>query len=91
MDRKAVIREYKERPVSRGVFAVLSKASGTVWVDSYPNLTAAKNGLWFDSATATIVTKSCRPNGSNTARTSSNSRFSKNSIRTSPRWPSKTS
>ncbi len=47
MDRKAVIREYKERPVSRGVFAVLSKASGTVWVDSYPNLTAAKNGLWF--------------------------------------------
>ncbi len=47
MDKKAAIREYKERPVARGVFAVRCEATGKVWIDSYPNLTAAKNGLWF--------------------------------------------
>jgi hypothetical protein len=47
VDRKAAIREYKERAVPRGVFAVRCKATGFVSVDSSPNLTAAKNGLWF--------------------------------------------
>ncbi|ABF39275.1 conserved hypothetical protein [Candidatus Koribacter versatilis Ellin345] len=45
--RKAAIREFKERAVPRGIFAVRCKATGSVWVDSSPNLTAAKNGLWF--------------------------------------------
>ncbi len=47
VDRKAAIREFKERAVPRGVFAVRCKTTGTAWVDSSPNLTAAKNGLWF--------------------------------------------
>lgn len=47
MDRKQAIREFKERKVSRGIFAVRCNASGKVWVGSSPNLDATRNGLWF--------------------------------------------
>jgi hypothetical protein len=47
MARKEVIKEYKNRKVPRGVFAVRCTATGQVWVDSSPNLDAARNGLWF--------------------------------------------
>ena len=47
ISRKQAIREFKERKVSRGIFAVRCIATGTVWVDSSPNLGAAENSLWF--------------------------------------------
>ncbi len=47
-DRKReLVREYKERKVRRGVFAVRCAPSGEVWVSASPNLEAQQNGLWF--------------------------------------------
>lgn len=46
IDRKRLIREYKERKTPRGVFAIRS-TSGHVWVGASMNLDGAKNGLWF--------------------------------------------
>lgn len=45
--RKEAIREFKERKVARGVFAVRCSATGDVWVDSSPNLNTAENSFWF--------------------------------------------
>jgi hypothetical protein len=45
--RREVIKEYKTRKALRGVFAVRCTSTGRVWVDSSPNLEAARNGLWF--------------------------------------------
>jgi hypothetical protein len=47
LSRKEAIREFKERKVPRGIFAVRCAATGHVWVDSSPNLKAAENSLWF--------------------------------------------
>jgi len=47
LSRKEAIREFKERKVARGVFAVRCSATGQVWVDSSPNLKAAENSFWF--------------------------------------------
>ncbi len=46
MNRKEAIREYKERKIPRGIFAVRCTATGQTWVGSHPNLEAARNGLW---------------------------------------------
>jgi hypothetical protein len=43
--RKEAIREFKERKTPRGIFCV--KRGTDVWVGSYPNLDAARNGVWF--------------------------------------------
>jgi hypothetical protein len=47
MDRKAAIRGFKERKVPQGIFAVRCTTTGQVWVESTPNLNAAKNALFF--------------------------------------------
>jgi hypothetical protein len=47
MDRKAAIREFKERKVPQGIFAVRCTTTGQVWVESSTNLNAAKNALFF--------------------------------------------
>jgi hypothetical protein len=47
MDRKEAIREFKERKVPQGIFAVRCTTTGQVWVESSPNLNAAKNALFF--------------------------------------------
>src|SRR5258706_14824661 len=47
MNRKEAVRQYKERKTPRGTFAVRCTATGQVWVDSSPNLDAARNGAWF--------------------------------------------
>jgi hypothetical protein len=51
MDRKQAAKEFKERKVARGVFGVRCTATGETWVDSSPNLGAARNGLWFQLRT----------------------------------------
>ena len=47
MNRKEAIEECKTRKALRGVFAVRCTATGQVWVDSSPNLDAARNSVWF--------------------------------------------
>jgi hypothetical protein len=46
-ERKDAIRKYKERKIPRGIFAIRSTATGRCWVDSSPNLDAARNSQWF--------------------------------------------
>ena len=45
--RKEAIKEYKSRKAPRGIFALRCTVTGQVWVDSHPDLEAARNGLWF--------------------------------------------
>ena len=47
LEGRDVPRELKTRKVSRGVFALRCTATRQVWVDTAPNLDAARNGLWF--------------------------------------------
>jgi len=45
--RREAIRDYKERPVSRGVFAVRCLPTGQVWVAASRNLGQQQNSIWF--------------------------------------------
>ena len=45
--RRQIADAYKERKVPRGIFAVRCSATGEAWVGSSPNLSAARNSLWF--------------------------------------------
>ena len=45
--RKDAIREYKEKPVPRGAYAIRCKPTGQVWVGASRNLGATRNGSWF--------------------------------------------
>jgi len=45
--RKQAIKDFKARQVPRGIFAVRCAPTGRVWIDSSPNLDAARNSLWF--------------------------------------------
>src|SRR5438132_144535 len=45
--RKAAIQAYKERKIARGIFAVRCAATGKVWVESTPDLSASENRTWF--------------------------------------------
>jgi hypothetical protein len=47
-DRKRqIIRDYKEREVSPGIFAVRCLATGERWIGPSRNLDAQQNGIWF--------------------------------------------
>ena len=46
-DRKQLVRDFKERKVAAGAFAVRCVPSGQVWVDVSPNLHNRQNSLWF--------------------------------------------
>jgi len=45
--RRQIANEFKERKVPRGIFAVHCSATDEAWVGSSPNLTSARNSLWF--------------------------------------------
>lgn len=45
--RKALLREYKERKVEAGIYAVRCAASGQAWVGATPDLSTRQNGVWF--------------------------------------------
>jgi len=47
MNRKQAIAEYKNRKTPRGAFAVRFADDGPAWVDSTPDLDAARNRLLF--------------------------------------------
>jgi hypothetical protein len=46
-DRKQLVRDYKERKVAAGAFAVRCATSAQTWVEVSPNLHNRQNGLWF--------------------------------------------
>jgi hypothetical protein len=45
--RKDAIREYKERPPNRGIFAIRHLATGRAWVGASLNLDATRNRAFF--------------------------------------------
>lgn len=45
--RREAIRDYKERKIATGIFAVRCAASGEAWVGQSRNLTQQRNGIWF--------------------------------------------
>jgi len=45
--RRQVVRDYKERKVSQGIFAVRCAVTGEAWVGKSHNLQQQQNGIWF--------------------------------------------
>jgi len=45
--RRDAIRDYKERKISHGVFAVRCAGSGEVWVGVAPNVGQMQKRIWF--------------------------------------------
>ncbi|MFI4966934.1 MAG: GIY-YIG nuclease family protein [Caulobacterales bacterium] len=45
--RRDAIRDYKERKVSQGIFAVRCAVTGQAWVGQSRNLEQQQNGIWF--------------------------------------------
>lgn len=46
-DRRALVRDYKEREVRAGIYAVRCAPTGEVWVGGAPDVATRRNGLWF--------------------------------------------
>ena len=45
--RKALMRDYRDRKVEAGIYAVRCTATHQVWVGATPDLSTRRNGLWF--------------------------------------------
>lgn len=45
--RKALVRDYRDRKVEAGIYAVRCAASGEAWVGATPELATRQNGIWF--------------------------------------------
>lgn len=46
-DRRALVRDYKDREVRAGIYAVRCAATGEVWIGGTPDLATRQNGIWF--------------------------------------------
>lgn len=45
--RKALMREYRDRKVEAGIYAVRCAVTGQAWVGATPDLSTRRNGLWI--------------------------------------------
>lgn len=45
--RKALLRDYRDRKVEAGIYAVRCIVSGQAWVGATPDLSTRQGGLWF--------------------------------------------
>jgi hypothetical protein len=45
--RLQAVRDFKERKVARGIYAVRCAATGEVWVGASRNLDQQQNSIWF--------------------------------------------
>jgi hypothetical protein len=45
--RKALLREYKERKVEAGIYAVRCTATCEAWIGATPELSTRQNRIWF--------------------------------------------
>ena len=55
--RRDAIRDYKDRAVRRGVFAVRCPPAGQIWVAVSRNLDQQQNSLWFGLRQGNYVNK----------------------------------
>jgi len=46
-NRRALVRDYKEREVRAGIYAVRCATTGEVWIGGTPDLSTRRNGVWF--------------------------------------------
>lgn len=46
-DRRTLIRDYKDRAVEAGIYAIRCAATGAVWIGGTPDLATRQNGVWF--------------------------------------------
>jgi hypothetical protein len=46
-ERKALVRDYRDRKVEAGAYAVRCLATGEVWVGATPDLATRRSGVWF--------------------------------------------
>jgi hypothetical protein len=49
--RRQLVRDYKERKVPAGIFAVRCAASGEIWLGASRNLATQQNSIWFGART----------------------------------------
>ncbi len=45
--RKALVRDYKDRKIEAGIYAVRCVPTGEAWVGSTRELATRKSGIWF--------------------------------------------
>jgi hypothetical protein len=45
--RRALTRDYKDREVQAGIYAVRCAHTGATWVGGTPDLSTRQNGVWF--------------------------------------------
>ncbi|MDR7116956.1 GIY-YIG nuclease family protein [Caulobacter sp. BE254] len=46
-DRRALVRDYKDREIQAGIYAVRCATTGEVWIGGTPDLSTRQNGVWF--------------------------------------------
>jgi len=46
-NRRALVRDYKDRAVQAGIYAVRCATTGEVWIGGTPDLSTRQNGVWF--------------------------------------------
>jgi hypothetical protein len=46
-NRRALVRDYKDREVLAGVYAVRCVPTGEVWIGGTPDLSTRQSGVWF--------------------------------------------
>jgi hypothetical protein len=45
--RKALQRDYRDRKIAAGIYAVRCAATAETWVGATPDLSTRRNGIWF--------------------------------------------
>jgi hypothetical protein len=46
-DRRDLVRDYKNREVEAGIYAIRCAPTGEVWVGGTPELATRQSGVWF--------------------------------------------
>ena len=45
--RRALVRDYKDRQVQAGIYAIRRLATDEVWIGGTPDLATRESGVWF--------------------------------------------
>lgn len=46
-DRRTLVRDYKDREVEAGIYAIRCAPTGELWIGGTPDLSTRQNGVWF--------------------------------------------
>ena len=46
-NRRALVRDYKDREVQAGIYAIRCATTDEVWIGGTPDLSTRQNGVWF--------------------------------------------